>query len=336
MKSPITGKQMKLIREADTLTFRKEAFNIVYHYYLCEDSGERFTDDRLDVLNTVQATNQYREKYGIPFPEEIREIREQYGVSAAKMSEILGLGVNAYRLYEAGEMPTVANGRLILSVREPQDFIKQIEASAHLLIKKEIEKYFDKAEKLISSKKKKRPIFGFVLDEVELSSPSPRATNGYRTLDIDKIAQVIAFFYERERFLFKTKLNKLLFYTDFLNYKNTGYSITGCSYRAIHYGPVPSEYERLLVRLQEEEYIKTNLTKNGDNYWELFESEIPFDPSIFSDEEIFSLEQVVRHFNRKNTQYIVEFSHKEAAWEDNYNNNMDIINYQLYAFQLSI
>lgn len=62
MNSPITGKPMKLVREADTLTFRKEKFNIVYHYYLCEDSGERFTDDRLDTLNTVQATNQYREK----------------------------------------------------------------------------------------------------------------------------------------------------------------------------------------------------------------------------------------------------------------------------------
>ena len=60
---------MKLVREADTLTFRKEKFNVMYHYYLCEDSGERFSDDRLDTLNTVQAINQCREKYGIPFPE---------------------------------------------------------------------------------------------------------------------------------------------------------------------------------------------------------------------------------------------------------------------------
>ena len=69
MNSPITGKPMKLVREADTLTFRKEKFNVMYHYYLCEDSGERFSDDRLDTLNTVQAINQCREKYGIPFPE---------------------------------------------------------------------------------------------------------------------------------------------------------------------------------------------------------------------------------------------------------------------------
>lgn len=46
---------MQVVREADTLTFRKEQFDVVYHYYLCGDSGERFTDDRLDALNTTQA-----------------------------------------------------------------------------------------------------------------------------------------------------------------------------------------------------------------------------------------------------------------------------------------
>ncbi|WP_425443439.1 hypothetical protein [Sphingobacterium gobiense] len=39
------------------------------------------------------------------------------------MSEVLGLGVNTYRLYESGEMPTVANGRLILSVRDPEELL---------------------------------------------------------------------------------------------------------------------------------------------------------------------------------------------------------------------
>ena len=32
---------MKLVREPDTLTFRKEKFNVIYYYYLCEDSGGR-------------------------------------------------------------------------------------------------------------------------------------------------------------------------------------------------------------------------------------------------------------------------------------------------------
>ena len=80
----------------------------------------------MDLININQVHNLYREKYGIPFPEEIKAIREKYEVSAKKMSEILGLGSNAYRLYESGEMPTVSNGRLILSIKEPEEFKKQI------------------------------------------------------------------------------------------------------------------------------------------------------------------------------------------------------------------
>src|SRR5690606_4680479 len=107
-----------------------------------------FTDDRLDTLNMVQAINQYREKYGIPFPEEIRQIRGRYAVSASKMSEILGMGANTYRLYEAGEMPTVAGGRLILSVRNPEEFIKQVQASTYMLSDRESEKFIAKAHML--------------------------------------------------------------------------------------------------------------------------------------------------------------------------------------------
>ena len=122
---------MKLIKEPGVLTYRKEDFNIVYHYFLCDQSKEHYTTDELDAINTVQVHNQYRERYGIPFPDEIISIREKYQVSATKMSEILGLGANTYRLYETGEMPSVANGRLILSVKEPIEFLRQVGASAH-------------------------------------------------------------------------------------------------------------------------------------------------------------------------------------------------------------
>ena len=47
--------------------------------------------------NIFQVYNQYRVKHGIPFPDEISGIREHYGLSAAKMAQILGFGINQYR-----------------------------------------------------------------------------------------------------------------------------------------------------------------------------------------------------------------------------------------------
>ncbi len=124
MKSPITGKEMKMMQKNDKIDFRKESFEILFHYYLCEDSNEIFTDATLDTLNLNQAYNQYREKYKIPFPDDIKDIRMKYGLSAAKMADILGFGTNVYRQYEAGEVPNVSNARLIELAKDPEEFKK--------------------------------------------------------------------------------------------------------------------------------------------------------------------------------------------------------------------
>ena len=105
MTSPFTGGVAMLLSEPSTLVYRKETFRYVHQFYECQDSHERFTTSELDEANLAQVTNQYRAKYGIPFPEEIKRIRQHYGLSASKMSEILGFGENQYRLYENGEMP---------------------------------------------------------------------------------------------------------------------------------------------------------------------------------------------------------------------------------------
>lgn len=54
MKSPVTGKEMKLTKERRLMHFRKEAFEIVFHYYKCEDSGEQFTTTELDEVKMNQ------------------------------------------------------------------------------------------------------------------------------------------------------------------------------------------------------------------------------------------------------------------------------------------
>ena len=50
------------MKEKRTFTFRKEAIEIMSHYYLCEDRGEKFTDTKLDELNTNLVYNKYRQK----------------------------------------------------------------------------------------------------------------------------------------------------------------------------------------------------------------------------------------------------------------------------------
>jgi uncharacterized phage-associated protein/DNA-binding transcriptional regulator YiaG len=331
MRSPITGKEMKLVKEITNLPFRKDEFAVVYHHYLCEDTKEQFTDDELDNINIAQVHNQYREKYGIPFPEEIKSIREKYDVSASKMAEILGFGPNTYRLYETGEMPSVSNGRLILSISQPEEFIRQVEASSHILSSKEVTKYVETAKQLEAKEKSnyweklfERQIFQF---------EKPNEYSGYKKPDFEKVSQVIAYFNDKVE-LFKTKLNKLLFYADFIMYKRTGHSITGIRYRAIPYGPVPVEYEKLYLKLQDDQ--KINIVEVGfdnGNYGELIRSNQKAEFEIFSETEIKVLEDIVNKFKGLTTKQVVDISHNELAWIEN-KDERKVISYQKYAFAL--
>ncbi len=78
------------------------------HTGIIDEEGDMWTTTEMDEANIFQVYNQYRVKHGIPFPDEISGIREHYGLSAAKMAQILGFGINQYRMYEDGEVPSVS------------------------------------------------------------------------------------------------------------------------------------------------------------------------------------------------------------------------------------
>ena len=98
----------KYFQEVRTATFRKEEYSYI-HTGIIDEDGEMWTTTEMDEANIFHVYNQYRAKHGIPFPDEISGLREHYGLSAAKMSQILGFGINQYRMYEDGEVPSVSN-----------------------------------------------------------------------------------------------------------------------------------------------------------------------------------------------------------------------------------
>jgi uncharacterized phage-associated protein len=332
MKSPLTGKDMILIKEMISMTYRKDEFAILYHAYECKDTGERFTETQTDELNTRQLYNQYREKYGIPFPEQIATIREQYKTSAAKMSAILGLGTNGYRLYENGEMPTVAIGRLLLSIADPEEFRRQIHASEKLLEEKDRSKFDALCVELI--KKKEESWWERMFEDQIFKNQDANVYSGFRQPDLRRIGQVIAYF-DGKIDLFKTKLNKVLFYSDFASYKYNGYSLTGLTYKAIPYGPVPAEYEKLYIKLCDDQAIDIQnipIQRTGD-YADLIKPNWKFQADCFETQELKILEMVAKALKNKTTKQVVDISHKESAWLEN-ESARNNISYQQYAFNL--
>ena len=58
MKSPLTGREMKLMSEPSTLDYKGKTYNVIHHYYLCELSNEQFTTTELDEQNLEELYKQ--------------------------------------------------------------------------------------------------------------------------------------------------------------------------------------------------------------------------------------------------------------------------------------
>lgn len=60
MKSPLTGREMKLMSEPSTLDYKGKTYNVIHHYYLCELTNEQFTTTELDEMNLQELNKQVK------------------------------------------------------------------------------------------------------------------------------------------------------------------------------------------------------------------------------------------------------------------------------------
>ena len=332
MKSPFTGKEMNIVKEEKTMTFRKEEFTVVFHTYKCEDTGEQFEDDTFAKINQLQLINQYKERNSLPFTDEIIGLRELYKVSATKMSEILGFGVNSYRQYESGEVPNLSNGKLIKLVEDPLEFKQLVK---YYDIKKDIfsKDILQNIDSILESEVKGKT--SNQIEEYFLPKLLPSSFTGFKTPNFKKFSQMVSFFAETLS-PWKTKLNKLLFYADFEMYKANGNSISGMQYRAITMGPVPNNFNGIFEYLQTIGIVDIDTVyfpngAIGEQF--LSKEDQKFKPELFSDNELEILTSTANRFKDMSTNDIIEYSHKEDAWLLNHEER-NIIDYK-YSFELN-
>jgi hypothetical protein len=111
-----------------------------------------------------------------------------------------------------------------------------------------------------------------------------------------------------------TKLNKLLFYSDFGAYRLLGEPITGATYFRLPAGPAPKQFLDARSALIREEGVTMQRRRY---YAGVQERIVPLrtpNTEAFSDEELEIVDQVVDDFWDYNASRISDYSHKEWAW----------------------
>ncbi|HNM25029.1 MAG TPA: DUF4065 domain-containing protein [Saprospiraceae bacterium] len=311
MQSPLTGKEMKLLVRPSTLVIRKEAFPVMYHVWQCEDTGEEFEDQILVERNLRQAADQYRSKHNLPFPEEIQAIREQYGISAAKMSEVLRFGINQYKQYENGELPSESNASLIFLARHPKGFCQLVELSS--LEPAEKERLIRKAEEVLEKHADWREQEW--MTHLLMGPGRPDVERGFRSADLWRFGSMVKFFAQKMS-PYKTQMNKLLFYADFTHFRRHGRSISGAKYRAIEMGPVPNNFDGLFQFAENEHFVRLEHHEysNGSIGTKFLQDDRALS---LEDVELATLQAVFERFQGVKGVKIVEISHEEEAWAKN-------------------
>jgi uncharacterized phage-associated protein len=139
---------------------------------------------------------------------------------------------------------------------------------------------------------------------------APGVFNGNRIYSQDKMAAMVAYFAAKASSLYKTKLNKLLFYADFVNYYLHGNSISGSRYVHLPYGPVPDGYEDTLEALQH--YGVVDVTEQ--NSAELITNGESPTTNFLTPEETKTLDWIVNSYGSMSAGQLTELSHHEKAY----------------------
>ncbi|CAN5529488.1 hypothetical protein BH18ACI3_BH18ACI3_20220 [soil metagenome] len=135
--------------------------------------------------------------------------------------------------------------------------------------------------------------------------------NGNRVFSFEKLAAMTAYLASKGSSIYKTKLNKLLFYSDFLNYYLHGQSISGARYVHLPFGPVPNQYESLLSDLSTSGAIQI---VKGQTFELIQAGENSAGSSSLTSEETYTLDWVLEKYGKLSTAEISELSHREKAY----------------------
>ena len=301
---------MRVVYTPDSWEFRGEKYDFTYIAYRDDESGEEFTTTESDTNWYNQATNQYREKYGIPYQDEIIAMRERYGVSAAKMSVILGFGANQYRLYEDGEVPSESNGKMIRSAMNPKVFLDLVRSSKNQLTEKEFAKISAKVEEVIkASEGWHDEVFG----QERLFLSGRGLANGFAPLSVVRLKNLLQYVLGQMGETFQTKMNKVLFYIDFLSYRERGMAISGLAYQAIEFGPVPQRWDRVYSAFDEvQEQLRL---VQGQECMSLMAGG-EADMSAFTEAEMAVIDEVCGKLKDLTSRAVSKLSHEETAWKE--------------------
>ena len=303
------------IKKRELKEFRGIEVNTFENVAICNECNQDLYVNEIEDENNERIYQLYREKANIIKPEDIIKLREKYDISQRELTSILGFGKMTINRYERGGLPTKSQSDYIKLLIENDDkFIEKVEEAYE---KSNInDKTYNKiisgeVEKDISKKEVQDNIRRYLKSVL---SRKPDIYNGYKTLDLEKIENIISYIASKVKNLTITSLNKYLWYIDMLSFNERTVAITGLTYQNQKFGPtiVYKKYDE--ISLLDDKYTREDIeTENGNTTKILSNNNFNLDKISSSEKEI--IDTIIKLLKNKNVTDISEISHREDGWK---------------------
>lgn len=316
-------------REVDTKVITKkevydvcgEDIELTSKILTCADCGEELFCEELDNATLIRAYNEYRRRHKLLYPEEIKRIRQQYGLSQRSFAKLLNWGDKTICRYENGSLQDKAHNSLLLFLKNPENMKTYLLENEISLDQKQQQRLLETIKKLEYNDTYSNGAYWFET----LFPKEPCEINGFKKFDYDKVCAMVLFFAHSTKELLKTKLMKLLNYSDMIFFKEYGCSISGLTYAHLPYGPVPENFDTLLCKMTKDNILHIDVTyQNGyEKHRVIPDADTP--NNILSKDEIAVLNRIYEKFKDFGSADISNYSHKELGYK--HTKQGDIISY---------
>lgn len=302
------------IEKRDIKEFKGIEVNTFENVAICNECNEDLYVNEIENENNERIFKIYRKIANIITPQDIVNLRNKYDISQRELTAILGFGKMTINRYERGGLPSKSQSDYIrLLIDNEIEFVNRVKAAYE---KNEIsEKTYKKivsndVEKAISKKEVQDNIRKYL--NVELNR-DPDIYNGYKSLDLDKIENIISYIASKVKNLTITSLNKYLWYIDMLSFNQRSVAITGLTYQNQKFGPtiINKRYDE--ISLLDDKYQREDFETINGNVTEIM-SKDNFDLNKISDSEKKIIDSVIKLLKNKKVTEISEISHKEDGW----------------------
>lgn len=302
------------IEKRDIKEFKGIEVNTFENVAICNECNEDLYVNEIENENNERIFKIYRKIANIITPQDIVNLRNKYDISQRELTAILGFGKMTINRYERGGLPSKSQSDYIrLLIDNEIEFVNRVKAAYE---KNEIsEKTYKKivsndVEKAISKKEVQDNIRKYL--NVELNR-DPDIYNGYRSLDLEKIENIISYIASKVKNLTITSLNKYLWYIDMLSFNQRSVAITGLTYQNQKFGPtiINKRYDE--ISLLDDKYQREDFETINGNVTEII-SKDNFDLNKISDSEKKIIDSVIKLLKNKKVTEISEMSHKEDGW----------------------